>query len=76
MIQQVDPNVHEEFLTWRQNPTLNKDDAFIKRVYEEDINLCLNFNNKELSEKVTKAVESGTIFIEAVGDKSKTMFPK
>lgn len=68
--------MHEEFLTWRQNPTLNKENDFIKRVYDEDINLCLNFNNRELSEKVTKAVESGTIFIEAVGDKSKTMFPK
>lgn len=73
---QVDPNVHEEFLMWKQNPTLNKDSPFIKRVYDEDINLCLKFNNVELSEKVTKAVESGTIFIEAVGDKSKTMFPK
>lgn len=73
---QVDPNVHEEFLTWKQKPTVDKSDPFIKRVYEEDINLCLSFNNGELSEKVVKAVESGTIFIEAVSDKTKTMFPK
>lgn len=76
LILQVDPNVHEEFLTWKQTPMLNKESPFIKRVYDEDINLCLNFNNVELSVKVTKAVESGTILIEAVGDKSKTMFPK
>lgn len=72
----MDPNVHQEFLAWKQKPTLDKSDPFIKRVYEEDINLCLNFSNIDLSEKVTAAVESGTIFIEAVGDKTKTMFPK
>lgn len=72
----MDPNVHQEFLTWKLKPSLDKSDPFIKRVYEEDINLCLNFNNADLSEKVTTAVESGTIFIEAVGDKTKTMFPK
>lgn len=72
----MDPNVHQEFLAWKQKPSLDKRHPFIKRVYEEDINLCLNFSNVSLSEKVTTAVESGTIFIEAVGDKTKTMFPK
>lgn len=72
----MDPNIHQEFLAWKQKPSLDKSDPFIQRVYNEDINLCLKFNNTELSEKVTAAVESGTIFIEAVGDKTKTMFPK
>lgn len=61
---------------WKQNPTLDKSNLFIKRVYNEDINLCLAFNNAKLSEKVAAAVESGTIFIEAVSDKTKAMFPK
>lgn len=73
---EVDPNVHEEFLSWKQKPTLDKSDAFVRRIYVEDIDLCLKFNNEELSGKVTEAVEAGTILIEAVSDKTKTMFPK
>ncbi|XP_072398603.1 guanine nucleotide exchange factor for Rab-3A-like [Diabrotica undecimpunctata] len=73
---EVDPVIHKEFLAWRQKPVLEKRDPFIQRIYEEDIGLCLNFNNKELSHRVVHAVESGTILVEAVGDKSKAMFPK
>lgn len=73
---EVDPNFHREFLTWRQKPCLGKEDPFVKRVYDEDINLCLTFNNEVLSGKVREAVEMGTILIEAVGDKTKAMFPK
>lgn len=72
----MDPNVHKEFLTWKSNPRLDKEDPFIARIYEEDIRLTLTFNNVELSERVLLAAESGTIFIEAVSDKTKTMFPK
>lgn len=73
---QVDPAVHKEFLAWKSNPKLDKTDPFIARIYDEDIHLCLAFNSSELSERVLAAVESGTVFIEAVSDKSKTMFPK
>lgn len=67
---------HKEFLFWRQSPVLEKSHSFIQKIYNEDINLCLDFNNAELSEKVRSAVESGTILIEAVSDKTKAMFPK
>lgn len=73
---EVDPNVHKDFLSWKANPHLDKNDPFISRVYAEDIILTLTFNNEELSQKVLSAAESGTIFIEAVSDKTKTMFPK
>lgn len=73
---EVDPNVHREFLAWRQKPCLDKSDPFVQRVYREDIDLCLTFSNVDLSKKVRDAVESGTILIEAVGDKTKAMFPK
>lgn len=73
---QVDPNVHRDFLAWRQSPTLGKCNAFVARVYREDIDLCLDFNNRELAERVEHAVETGNIYIEAVGDRSKTAFPK
>lgn len=75
-VQQVDPNVHKEFVAWKQSPHMDKSDAFIARVYNEDINLCLDFNNKELGTRVQDAIERGNIFIEAVSDKTKTVFPK
>lgn len=73
---EVDPVLQKEFLTWKEQPMLDKTNAFIKRIYDEDINLCLSFTNRDLSEKVMESVESGTILIEAVGDKTKAMFPK
>ncbi|CAH1159618.1 unnamed protein product [Phaedon cochleariae] len=73
---EVDPVIHKEFLTWRQKPVLEKSEPFIQRIYIEDIHLCLRFNNEDLSRKVGSAVESGTILVEAVGDKTKAMFPK
>uniref|UniRef100_A0A1Y1L0M9 GDP/GTP exchange factor Sec2 N-terminal domain-containing protein n=1 Tax=Photinus pyralis TaxID=7054 RepID=A0A1Y1L0M9_PHOPY len=73
---EVDPIVHQEFISWRNNPTLDKTNPFIKRIYTEDINLCLSFDNSKLVTKVAEAVDSGTILIEAVSDKTKAMFPK
>lgn len=73
---EVDPEIHKEFLAWRGKPSIDKEGAFIKRIYKEDINLCLSFNNEELGEKVRIAVETGIILVESVGDKTKTMFPK
>ncbi|XP_030762139.1 guanine nucleotide exchange factor for Rab-3A-like [Sitophilus oryzae] len=75
-ILEVDPVVHKEFLVWRQNPVLDKNDPFVRRAYQEDIDICLTFSNKELSDKVLNAVETGAVLIEAVGDRSKIMFPK
>ncbi|XP_066998911.2 guanine nucleotide exchange factor for Rab-3A [Anabrus simplex] len=73
---EVDPNIHKEFVSWKQNPKVDKSDPFIARVYNEDINLCLDFPNKELGMKVQEAIEKGNIYIEAVSDKNKTIFPK
>ncbi|KAJ8953073.1 hypothetical protein NQ318_013415 [Aromia moschata] len=73
---EVDPVLHKEFLVWRQNPISEKNDPFIQRIYNEDITFCLSFSNKELTVKVISAIESGTILIEAVSDKTKAMFPK
>lgn len=60
---------------WKENPTLEKDNAFITRIYREDIDQCLDFNNSTLALEVKNAIDSENIFIEAV-DKSKCHFPK
>ncbi|XP_018326399.1 guanine nucleotide exchange factor for Rab-3A [Agrilus planipennis] len=73
---EVDPVVHGKFLTWKHKPTLDKKDPFVQHIYAEDIEQCLKFPNAKLSEKVKAAVENGTIFVEAVSEKNKAMFPK
>lgn len=73
---EVDPIVHKEFLQWKANPCVDRADPFIKRIFSEDIDLCLDFANKELGGKVRQAVLDGIVFVEAVSDKSKVAFPK
>lgn len=67
--------MHREFVLWMKTPTLDKSDAFISRIYNEDIDQCLEFNNSTLAMDVRGAIESGNLFIEFV-DKSKSHFPK
>ncbi|XP_054259974.1 guanine nucleotide exchange factor for Rab-3A-like [Macrosteles quadrilineatus] len=73
---EVDPVLHREFLAWKESPTLDQESEFVSRVYREDIDSCLAFNNTQLGEDVRRAIQSGTIYIEAVNDKTRTHFPK
>ncbi|CAH0769465.1 unnamed protein product [Bemisia tabaci] len=73
---EVDPVFHKEFLAWKQNPTLDKSNEFIARIYREDIEQCLDFNNTQLAEEIRTAVDNGDIFIEAVSEKMKSPFAK
>lgn len=73
---EVDPRIHTEFLKWKANPCVDKGDPFVGRIFKEDIDLCLDFPNKELGIKVRQAVLDGIIFIEAISDKTKFTFPK
>lgn len=68
--------LHREFLSWKESPTLDQESEFVSRVYREDIDSCLAFNNTQLGEDVRRAIQSGTIYIEAVNDKTRTHFPK
>ncbi|GFT76232.1 rab-3A-interacting protein [Trichonephila clavipes] len=47
---EVDPIFNDEFVKWRQNPNLDKETPFMKRIYEEDIKACLYFRNTELNQ--------------------------
>lgn len=44
-------------------------------MYNKDIDQCLDFNNTTLVAEVKQAIDTESIFIEAV-DKAKTIFPK
>ncbi|XP_068210804.1 guanine nucleotide exchange factor for Rab-3A-like isoform X1 [Palaemon carinicauda] len=73
---EVDPVVHKEFIMWKQNPTLDRSDPFMQRIYEEDIDLCLAFPNSTLAHKVQKAIEDNAVFIEEVNPRQKSSCPK
>lgn len=75
-ILEVDPRVHNEFLKWKASPCLDKSEPFVERIFREDIDLCLDFPNKELGSRVRQSVLDGIIFVEAVCDKTKSAFPK
>ncbi|XP_011310868.1 guanine nucleotide exchange factor for Rab-3A [Fopius arisanus] len=68
---EIDPRLQEEFLAWKAKPCLSQSDAFVGRVFREDIDLCLDFPNAGLGVRVRDAVLGGVIFIEAVGEKGK-----
>lgn len=73
---EVDPVVHKEFIIWKQNPTLERSDPFMQRIYEEDIDLCLAFPNSTLAHKVQRAIEDNAVFIEEVNPRQKSSCPK
>ncbi|KAL4233359.1 RAB3A interacting protein [Mactra antiquata] len=64
---EIDDVCFEEFQSWRRNPSLSRNCAFIARIAAEDICTCLNFSNNLLAEKVLTCVENNTLAIEPVG---------
>ncbi|XP_055505551.1 guanine nucleotide exchange factor for Rab-3A-like isoform X2 [Leucoraja erinacea] len=56
--------LYDEFLAWKEEPTLDKVCPFLERIYQEDIGPCLSFAKHELTEAVQAAVESNTLSIE------------
>lgn len=73
---EADPIFNKEFVTWRQNPVFDKESTFFKRIYQEDIYPCLNFENSELSEQVISAIENGNIIIEKIHSSKNEPLPK
>nr|XP_045606138.1 guanine nucleotide exchange factor for Rab-3A-like isoform X1 [Procambarus clarkii] len=73
---EVDPVVHKEFIAWKQNPTLDRSDPFMQRIYEEDIDLCLAFPNSTLAHRVQRAIEDNAVFIEEVNPRQKSSCPR
>ncbi|XP_032894961.1 guanine nucleotide exchange factor for Rab-3A isoform X3 [Amblyraja radiata] len=61
---QINLILYDEFLAWKEEPTLDKVCPFLERIYQEDIGPCLSFAKHELTEAVQAAVESNTLSIE------------
>ncbi|XP_062576289.1 guanine nucleotide exchange factor for Rab-3A-like isoform X2 [Saccostrea cucullata] len=68
---EIDSTIYEEFVEWRQKPSLELSTAFLNRMYVEDIGPCLNFSNVALAEKVKSCVACNSLTIEPIpGDSS------
>jgi len=63
-----DPVIRQEYNLWKKSPTMDKNQAFLARIYREDIVPCLTFPNTKLSESVLSAVSSNTLSITPVTD--------
>ncbi|KAM4618631.1 guanine nucleotide exchange factor for Rab-3A isoform 2-T3 [Polymixia lowei] len=63
---EMDTILYAEFLTWKEEPSLDRTSAFMRRIYREDIGPCLSFTRSELSQSVQSAVESNSLTIEPV----------
>ncbi|XP_069484334.1 rab-3A-interacting protein isoform X1 [Ambystoma mexicanum] len=64
---EVDLSLYNEFKSWKEDPSLDRDCSFLGRIYQEDICPCLNFSKSELATAVLEAVENNTLSIEPVG---------
>ena len=64
----VDPNLRQEYLEWKKNPSLDRDSSeFLNRIYKEDIDLCLDFpidkENQYLKSDLHEAIHKQSICI-------------
>ncbi|XP_069079328.1 guanine nucleotide exchange factor for Rab-3A isoform X7 [Pleurodeles waltl] len=66
----VDTLLFAEFEAWKESPTLDHSCPFLRRIYHEDIEPCLDFAKHELSELVKCAVEKNTLTVEPVASQS------
>ncbi|XP_069079323.1 guanine nucleotide exchange factor for Rab-3A isoform X3 [Pleurodeles waltl] len=67
---EVDTLLFAEFEAWKESPTLDHSCPFLRRIYHEDIEPCLDFAKHELSELVKCAVEKNTLTVEPVASQS------
>ena len=52
----------KELSEWRDNPNLNDESDFMKRVFQEDIIPCLKFNGK--TKQLLESIHKNTVCIE------------
>lgn len=65
----IDPVLRAEYLAWWKAPTLDRSHSpFLQRIYAEDIDLCLEFVNRDLAKDVLAAIEGNTLCLTPVKD--------
>lgn len=66
----IDPVLHHLMVQWRNDGTNfdQKDHPFIRRLFNDDISPCLDFQNKQLESQLIGAIESNTLVLEKISD--------
>lgn len=74
---EIDPVLHFLFSTWRDSPTLNKARSeFLAKVYEEDVEPCIQFKNQDLVGRLMTAIEENSIWVDPIPEKSASNVPR
>ncbi|KAI1727534.1 GDP/GTP exchange factor sec2p domain-containing protein [Ditylenchus destructor] len=64
---EIDPIYYKEFATWRENAEgLDETSSFLSRIFREDIEPCLVFENNELTSQVLQAIKDNTLEMEPI----------
>ena len=72
VLKSIDPTLRKDFLSWRKTPALDRTRSpFLERVYREDVDLCLNFPNVGLAQRVTAAIHANALCLTPVKDFSQ-----
>jgi len=68
----------KEIVDWKDKPELNKNGAFMERVYREDVIPCLCFSEDTVSEDLLKSIETNCVCIEDLNNSqlSSESFPQ
>jgi len=73
----VDPILLSHFAAWRMEPNLSREKTlFLRKIYTEDIDPSLNFANEALVNRLRKAIEENSIWVEPLPEKDRTNVPK
>lgn len=67
-VQEIDPLYYREFTEWRDLSHPLDNAPFLNRISEEDVQPCMNFDNKMLSDRILAAIQSNTMEIEPVNE--------
>ena len=54
---------------WRETPSFEPSNPFLSRVHCEDIEPCISFKNKELSQELLSAIQANRVCIEDISSK-------
>jgi len=57
----IDPVLRAEYLAWKKAPSMNSSNTFLARIYAEDVDPCLDFPAKALSQAVRLAIHDNIL---------------
>lgn len=73
----MDPILLSHFAAWRVDPNLVREESiFLEKIYTEDIDPCLSFEDEELVTRLKKAIQENSVWVEPLPEKDRNNVPK